>query len=364
MSDLDPADLLARYDAQLRATVPDPLPAGLRVEHDGPLVRFIGYGNGGGIGYRDLGGIEGAELDELIARQVRVFADRGESFEWKLHGHDRPADLPERLLAQGFVPEDLETIVIAPVAAVAGEVRLPGGVSLREVSERVDLDRIGAMEETIWNDDRTGWLADSLEAEHVADPTAITIVVAEAADEVVCAGWVRFASGTDFATLWGGGTHPAWRRRGIYRALVAYRANLAAARGFRYLQVDASSESRPILERLGFVAVTTTTPYVWTPPADDRRERSRAHSSGWRVSLHDQRVIVEEAGARTDPDLLPFPRCHRDDVDDVAQPNREIDDPRSVGGPRRPGPVPVVGCHRAAAAARDPSSFGPVGVGK
>jgi hypothetical protein len=28
--------------------------------------------------------------------------------------------------------------------------------------------------------------------------------------------------------------------------------------------VDASEESRPILERLGFVAVTTTTPYVWT----------------------------------------------------------------------------------------------------
>jgi hypothetical protein len=29
--------------------------------------------------------------------------------------------------------------------------------------------------------------------------------------------------------------------------------------------VDASSDSRPILERLGFIAVTTTTPYVWSP---------------------------------------------------------------------------------------------------
>jgi hypothetical protein len=48
---------------------------------------------------------------------------------------------------------------------------------------------------------------------------------------------------------------------------VAYRANLAAERSFRYLQVDASSESRPILERLGFTAVTTTTPYVWSPGA-------------------------------------------------------------------------------------------------
>ena len=34
----------------------------------------------------------------------------------------------------------------------------------------------------------------------------------------------------------------------------------AADRGFRYLQVDATDESRPILERLGFVAVARTTP--------------------------------------------------------------------------------------------------------
>jgi GNAT superfamily N-acetyltransferase len=83
----------------------------------------------------------------------------------------------------------------------------------------------------------------------------------------VCAAWVRFPSRTKFATLWGGATLAAWRGRGIYRALVAHRAKLAAERGCRYLEIDASDDSRPILERLGFVAVTTTTPYVWSPPA-------------------------------------------------------------------------------------------------
>jgi hypothetical protein len=38
-------------------------------------------------------------------------------------------------------------------------------------------------------------------------------------------------------------------------------------RGVRYLEVDASDDSAPILRRLGFRAVTTTTPYVWMPPA-------------------------------------------------------------------------------------------------
>jgi hypothetical protein len=71
--------------------------------------------------------------------------------------------------------------------------------------------------------------------------------------------------GTEFAGLWGGSTLAGWRRRGIYRALVARRAQLAMARGVRYLHVDASGNSRPILEQLGFVAVTTTTNYVWAP---------------------------------------------------------------------------------------------------
>jgi GNAT superfamily N-acetyltransferase len=264
VSGTDAAELLAAYDRQLRTQVPERLPEGVQVERDGPLVRWLGAMNGGFVGYRDLGGLDGADLDDLIARQVRVFAERAERFEWKLHAHDRPADLAQRLRAAGFVPEAEETVVIAAVASVAGEPVLPDGVSLREVSDRDDLDRIATMEQAIWEDDH-GWLVESLQTEQAADPQALTIVVAEAAGAVVCAGWVRLVDGSDFATLWGGGTLPAWRGRGIYRATVAYRANLAAQRGFRYLQVDASNDSRRVLERLGFVAVTTTTPFVWAP---------------------------------------------------------------------------------------------------
>ncbi len=263
----DASELLAAYDAQLRAHVHDLLPSGARAEWDGPLLRLFGLGGRGWVVYRDLGGLEGADLDDLIARQVRVFAERGERFEWKLHGHDLPPDLPKRLRAAGFVPEDEETVVIASVDEVAGPLRLPEPVSLREVTERSDFERIAAIQPAIWQeDDEPTWLAESLEAEKRADPDYLTVVVAETEPAVVCAAWVRFEQGTDFVTLWGGGTVPAWRGRGIYRATVAYRANLAAERGFRFIEVDASSDSRPILERLGFVAVTTTTPYVWSPP--------------------------------------------------------------------------------------------------
>lgn len=76
--------------------------------------------------------------------------------------------------------------------------------------------------------------------------------------------WVSLAL---FAGLWGGSTLPAWRGRGIYKALVATRAQVANASGVRYLQVDASADSDPILRRSGFRAITTTT-FVWTPPGD------------------------------------------------------------------------------------------------
>jgi hypothetical protein len=43
----------------------------------------------------------------------------------------------------------------------------------------------------------------------------------------------------------------AWRGCGICRALVARRAQLVCARGVRYLQVDASDDSKSILLRIG-----------------------------------------------------------------------------------------------------------------
>jgi GNAT superfamily N-acetyltransferase len=91
-------------------------------------------------------------------------------------------------------------------------------------------------------------------------------VIASFDGTAVAAGRVEYQPDTDFASLWGGGTLPAWRGRGVFRSLVAYRAALASARGFRYLQVDASSDSQPILRRLGFVELATTTPFCAPRP--------------------------------------------------------------------------------------------------
>ncbi|WP_434743117.1 GNAT family N-acetyltransferase [Micromonospora sp. SH-82] len=265
MSDLDAMTLRAAYDNQVRPEVPDPVPAGVVVERDGPLVRITGLDDRGFLTYRTLDGLAGAELDALIARQVDFFRGRDESVEWKLNAHDEPADLPDRLRAAGFVAEETEAVMVGPVAPLASALPVPpDGVRLREVTGRDDLERIAAMETAVWGSDRSH-LAAALDREIAADPQSITVVVAEAGDEVVGAGWVRYAPNSGFASLWGGSVLADRRRRGIYRALVDYRARLADQRGRTLLQVDASPDSRPILQRSGFVQVTSTTPYVYTP---------------------------------------------------------------------------------------------------
>jgi len=256
--------LLAAFDAQARPEPPVP-PAGIWQEPDGPVLRVVGQERGFISAPRDTGA-RGAGLDRLIARQRDYFAARGDAVEWKTYDYDAPADLPARLRAAGFVPEEPETVLVALSTAIAVQAVLPDGVVLRQVTADADMRRIGAMESQVW---RTGrdWASERLIREVAAAPDDYIVMTAETAGQVVAAGWVSFRPGSQFAGLWGGAALREWRGRGIYRALVARRAQIAAAREVRYLQVDASSDSAPILRRLGFQPLATTTPYVWTPPS-------------------------------------------------------------------------------------------------
>lgn len=254
--------LLDAYDKQMRGVPPTP-PTGVRYEQDGPLLRIVGQVRGFISGPHDVG-LRGAELDQLIRRQRDYFAARGEAVRWKVRGHDQPADLVDRLRAAGFVPEEQETVMIGLAGEMAREPVLPAGVRLRQVTTDTDMHRIAAMVSTVWGQDWS-WLADDLIGRISAAPAEIAVMVAEADGVVVSAAWLVFRAGTESAGLWGGSTLPAWQGQGIYRALVAARARLATARGVKFLQVDASDDSTPILRRLGFHAVTTTTRYVWSP---------------------------------------------------------------------------------------------------
>ncbi|MCU1522551.1 MAG: family N-acetyltransferase, partial [Arthrobacter sp.] len=80
---------------------------------------------------------------------------------------------------------------------------------------------------------------------------------------IVSAGRLEPVLDTEFAGIWGGATIKEWRGRGIYRAVTAARARSAVKLGKTLIHSDSTAYSRPILERSGFVCVSTTTPYRW-----------------------------------------------------------------------------------------------------
>ncbi|MFD9569619.1 GNAT family N-acetyltransferase [Streptomyces sp. NPDC059982] len=269
---MDPDELLKvrdHYDARMRRDAPPDAP-GARVERVGAVVRQTAPGLGwNGVLWSDL---DEATADAEIAAQVAHFASRppqegGGEFEWKLYSHDRPADLGERLRAAGFVPEPPETLLVARTAELAGlPVRPPEGITLRVVTDEAGVELMMEVHHRAFGTRRPR-IREQMLTLLRDEPDTIEAVLAMAGEVPVSAARMEMRPGSPFAGLWGGGTDPEWRGRGIYRLLVAHRARVAAARGIPYLQVDASDDSRPILERLGFGVLGVTTPYIWPASA-------------------------------------------------------------------------------------------------
>lgn len=163
------------------------------------------------------------------------------------------------------MPEEPETLLVAPAALLAGPVELPEGITLRPVTDAAGAELMARAHERAFGTDGTRLLRQVVKRLEEAPEDFVAVMAVDADGEPVCSGRMELYPGAGFAGLWGGGTVTAWRGKGIYRALVAHRARIAAERGYRHLQVDATDMSAPILARLGFTELGTTTPYVYRP---------------------------------------------------------------------------------------------------
>ncbi len=272
MAPVTPDELLAAFHHQIRLRDLD-AEEGNVVERDGLVHRnYPADPSTPGAMIETPEGLvvhAGDDPAAVIARQRDFFRERGQQVEWKTYGYDEPADLGDRLVAAGFVPEELEALILGDAERVAVDVELPAGLRVRAVEPGPDLDRdlerIADLHDLVWPGTR--WITLRFGEEMRARPDLVKGCLVEESPDgpVLCASWLRMVEGTDFAGLWGGATHPDWRRRGLYRATVAHRARLALEHGYRFLRVDASPHSRPILERAGLWQVSTTTPYVLDP---------------------------------------------------------------------------------------------------
>lgn len=253
--------MLTRYDQQLR-TISEVAEAP-ELTHIGPLWLATYPDRGRGfVTYADLP----ADPATLIDAAVNHFAtdSRVAEFEWKTRGHDHVAGLLDLLVAAGFELEEEETVMAGPIDSVltAGE-GLPDGFELQRASAPSEIYAATALAGQVFGNPPEH--ADGIARELLAlDPNKFEMwLVRDAAGQVVCSGRVEFIKDTEFASIFGGACLPEYRGRGIYRALTAARAQAAKERGKTHLHSDCTKYSRPILERAGLQAITTSVPAVW-----------------------------------------------------------------------------------------------------
>lgn len=226
--------------------------------------------------------LDAAKVEQVITAEIAYFESIGHNFEWKAYSHDSPPDLVERLRARGFEIEDEETILVLdmndikpdqkvsesllpplPVQREGEGLKAPLTHDIRRIHDPAEVDALVAMEAVVFGDDDFQPMAQRLKWELRQYPDYISLYAAYVDNVLVASARIYFPAGSRFASLWGGGTLPAYRGRGVYTALVAARAQEALARGRRFLTIDASPMSRPIVEKLGFVAISTSTPCQW-----------------------------------------------------------------------------------------------------
>ncbi|WP_377160347.1 GNAT family N-acetyltransferase [Roseateles sp. UC29_93] len=256
------SDLLAAYDAQLRSEAETP--SAIAVALSGPL-RLVTFARGRGfVTYRDLGGADATEIRRLVGAALRHYqADPAITHvEWKSRGHDLAPGLHEALIEHGFEPDPPESIMVGEARLLVADVPLPAGVTIRTIRAPREVARMCAMQAEVFGDLDPEPMTLSL-LERLARNDGMSLWIAEADGELITAGRLEPVAGTAFAGIWGGATRPAWRGRGVYRALTAARARAALALGKTLIHSDSTDFSRSILEASGLVKVSTTTPYNW-----------------------------------------------------------------------------------------------------
>lgn len=256
---MNAAEILALYDQEQRieieyaGTTREATPHVVRFTRPAPGMNFILYH-----------WLDGADIDAVIAEQVAHFRPLGQPFTWKLFAHDGPPNLAEHLIAAGFLPDDDPGVVmVLDLAAPPANLPLadPPGVEIRSITRREQLGDVIAVMEEVWGGD-FAWITQRL-GDHLEIPGYLSVYAAYVDGAPACASWIYFSPGSQFASLWGGSTIKRFRRRGLYTALLARRVREATERGYRFLLIDASPMSQPIVAGHGFQPLTVQVDYEW-----------------------------------------------------------------------------------------------------
>jgi hypothetical protein len=254
--------LLALYDRALRKEIHyghtrrEVVDGVIRHVAEPPRLSFVLYSD-----------LDEQTADAAIESQIAFFRQLGQPFEWKVYEHDRPPDLRERLVRQGLIADDPDTIMVLDLREAPEALLAPVEADVRRLSGPEQLDDVIGVLRAVY-DAPFDWVYPQLGGD-MARPGYLSVYVAYVDEEPASTAWSYFYPDSPFAGLWGGTTLESYRRQGLYTALLATRVQEAIRRGKRYLVIDTSDMSRPIVARHGFRLLVRAHGCQWRPVLDE-----------------------------------------------------------------------------------------------
>jgi hypothetical protein len=255
---MDRASILDLFNQDQRKDIEYPT---MQREVTRDVVRHIdtsGTGEGG-VFYSHL---NDSNADEVIRAQVDYFESIGQDFEWKVYDFDQPPDLKERLLSHGFEAEEVEAVMLLDLENAPEKLWQPISHNVKRIKSPIELSDVQTVEQQVWKEDFS-WLGSYLGEALTNYPDQMSVYIAYMGGKPASTAWIYFPKHSQFASLWGGASLSGFRKQGLYTALLAVRAQEARTRQVKYLTVDASAMSRPILEKFGFEKLAYTYPCKW-----------------------------------------------------------------------------------------------------
>lgn len=248
--------ILALYDQEQRIEIEYP---DMRKEILPHVVRFVRPGPG--MSQIRFSSVDEYNADQVIAEQIEYFRPHDGPFSWKLYSHDRPADLGERLAGHNFVGDESEPVMILDLHHSPAALLEPVTADVRRLTRPEQLDDVIQIMAQVWGGS-FDWMRGRM-GPHLEIPGYLSLYVAYAQGNPACAGWTYFYKNSHFAGIFGGSTLPAYRKQGLYTAVLATRVQEAIQRGYRFMVIEASSMSRPIVSRHGFTVLTYSQDFEW-----------------------------------------------------------------------------------------------------
>lgn len=250
-------DILALYNEEQRKNVHF---YGARTEQTADVVRLVDLDQGqGAVIYSHL---DEGSVDRVIREQIAYFEGLSQDFEWKVFDYDTPSDLRERLMARGFKCEDAESIMVLELQTAPAILLEPVTMDVRRLTDVSQIAEVVQILSEVWDDDYEGF-GRYLANEMTHNGSNLSIYIAYVDGTPASTAWIRFHDGSQFAGLWGGSSLSAYRQRGLYTALLAVRVQEARQHGIRYLTIDASPMSEPIVRKHGFQTLAISHACNW-----------------------------------------------------------------------------------------------------